>query len=249
LLILILVACVALGSGYVGVMVGQRFERNQLCCSMPRWRNLKVSLQEAFGMVSFYSQIGQDKWVAEAVFPGARNGFFVDVGSADGTISSNTKALEQRGWTGVCIDPFPSNMQDRTCQMLREVVFIRSGERVKFKKSGEIGGIEAKLGIWKDRTKASPTVEFTTVTLGEILERTHAPQFIHFMSLDIEGAELDALQAFPFDKYRLGALAVEHNGEEPKRTEIRKLLTAHGYELSHSWLQDDFYVVAVAGQK
>ena len=64
------------------------------------------------------------------------------------------------------------------------------------------------------------------------------------MSLDIEGAELEALNGFPFDKYKVGAWAIEHNWEEPKRTNIDSLMKAHGYRRTHSWYQDDFYVRA-----
>ena len=72
-------------------------------------------------------------------------------------------------------------------------------------------------------------VELTTVTLGEILDRINAPSFIHFMSLDIEGAELEALKGVPFDRYRFGAMAIEHNDEEPKRTDLVKFLGEQGY--------------------
>jgi hypothetical protein len=152
--------------------------------------------------------------------------------------------LERHGWTGICIDPFPSNMEDRTCQMLKEVVFSAAGQKVQFQASGELGGVADTLGTWKDRAMKGRTVEFTTTTLADVLKRTNAPSFIHFMSLDIEGAELEALKAFPFDTHTFGALAVEHNDEEPKRTAIATLLQSHGYRRSHSWRQDDFYVRA-----
>jgi hypothetical protein len=48
-----------------------------------------------------------------------------------------------------------------------------------------------------DLVKDAKTVELTTVTLGNIMQRANAPSFIHFMSLDIEGAELEALRGFP----------------------------------------------------
>jgi FkbM family methyltransferase len=240
--VFVLVLAVAFGSGWVGLKVGRKFERNRLCCQTPRWRNLRVAVLETFGLVTFPSQIGQDKWVSETVFPDVSNGFFLDVGSGDGTAGSNTKALERKGWTGICVDPFPKNMQDRTCQMLEEVVFNESGRKLSFHASGDIGGIADTLGVWKDMAKTAPTVEFTTTTLGDILQRTNAPRFIHFMSLDIEGAELEALKGFPFDKYKIGALAVEHNLEEPKRTEIEALMKSHGYRRVHTWYQDDFYL-------
>jgi hypothetical protein len=35
---------------------------------------------------------------------------------------------------------------------------------------------------------------------------------------------------------------VEHNFEEPKRSQIQELMKSHGYERTHSWYQDDFYM-------
>ena len=111
-----------------------------------------------------------------------------------------------------------------------------------FQTSGTLGGITETLGHWKNAAMKAPAVEFTTTTLAEILERHKAPKFIHFISLDIEGAELEALKAFPFDQYRLGSMAVEHNFEQPKRDLILALMKQHGYRRSHSWAQDDFYI-------
>ena len=243
-LVVVLLVCASIVSGLGGFAIGRRDQLNQMCCLVPRGRNIVLSIEETLGLVSFPSQIGQDKWVSEAVFPGVTNGFFLDVGSWDGTIDSNTKALEQKGWTGICIDPFPKNMQDRTCKMFKDVVHSQSGKRVSFRQSDALGGIEDTLGRWKQATENTRTIELTTVTLGEILETAKAPRFIHFVSLDIEGAELEALRGFPFDRYQIGALAVEHNFEEPKRRDIEVLMNSHGYNRVHSWLQDDFYLPA-----
>ena len=100
------------------------------------------------------------------------------------------------------------------------------------------------MGKWKTLAGESPAVDFITVTLGDILSRANAPSYIHFMSLDIEGAELEALRGLPFDRYSFGAMAIEHNDEEPKRSEIGALLESHGYVRVHTWKQDDFYLPA-----
>jgi hypothetical protein len=243
-MIAVLLVALAFASGFVSANFWAQFKLNKACCRIPTARRLVVSAKETLGLTRFYSEIGQDKWVSETIFPGLENGFFLDVGSADGTRFSNTKALEKNGWTGMCIDPFPTNMQDRSCQMFKEVVSSKSGERVNFRAAGLLGGIEDTIGIGmhKDYALKSPSVEFTTVTLGDILERAKAPRFIHFVSLDIEGAELDALKGFPFDKYQIGALAVEHNYEEPKRSQIEAFMKSHGYQRVHSWSQDDLYL-------
>jgi FkbM family methyltransferase len=242
LVFLVLIALAVVGEYRWGWSFMGRFQENRACCLVPVLRNLSLSARELRGSAKFFSEVGQDKWVTETVFPDKTSGFFLDVGSGHGTIGSNTKLLELKGWTGICIDPFPKHMEGRTCTMLPEVVFSEGGKRVSFHASGDLGGIADTLGAWKAKAAQAPVVEFTTVTLADILERTHAPAAIDFMSLDIEGAELDALKGFPFDRYQVGAMAIEHNYEEPKRTDIETYLNARGYRRVHTVKQDDFYL-------
>jgi FkbM family methyltransferase len=246
----VLVGAIALGSAYVGLKLGRRDQRDADCCQLSLSRSLFVSAKEELGLVTFYSNMGQDKWVSEVVFPGVTDGFFLDVGSGDGTVMSNTKTLEQKGWTGICIDAFPKNMQDRTCQVFKEAVSDESGRKVKFfAHPGLWGGIVDTLSDTRKKiVDTAPVVEFTTVTLRDILERAKAPRFIHFVSLDIEGGEINALKGFPFDQYRIGALTVEHNYHEPQRTIIRTLMESHGYKYVHTSVRDDFYMPADADQ-
>jgi FkbM family methyltransferase len=240
----LLLGGLVLVAGYVGGRAGRHYEYNYLCCGMAKRHNMLTSLKESLGLVRFPSQIGQDRWVAEVVFPGVANGFFLDVGSADGYFNSNTWALERRGWSGICVDPFPTNMGARTCRVFKDAVDSVSGRKVSFAAAGETGGITTHLSSGKDAVGRAPTVTLPTVTLGEILHRAAAPPFIHFLSLDIEGAELEALRGFPFAEYKVGAMAIEHNYEEPKRSQIGALLNAHGYIRARTWMQDDFYLAA-----
>ena len=214
---------------------------NRRCCQLPFGRAFAITVQETLGNPPYPSEIGQDKWVAEVMFPGTSSGVFLDVGSGHGQIGSNTRALEDRGWTGICVDPFPTAMEGRSCQMIKEVVSSESGKVVKFHTHDGLGGIADSLGKWKDEASKAPVVELTTVTLADVLERAAAPAFIHFLSLDIEGAELAALRGIPFDRFRFGAMAIEHNEEEPKRTEIIKFLEERGYRRVHTYKQDDFF--------
>jgi FkbM family methyltransferase len=226
------------------VEIRKQYDLNRVCCDLSLPQALRLTWEEAIGGRSFPSEIGQDKWVIARMFPGVTDGFFLDVGSGHGTIGSNTKALEERGWSGICVDPFPVHMEGRTCAMAKEVVSSTSGKTVKFHTHSGLGGIADTLGKWKEEAQKSPAVELTTVTLAHILEREKAPPFIHFLSLDIEGAELDALRGIPFDRYRFGAMAIEHNEEEPKRTDILRFLEGHGYRRTHTYKQDDFYAPA-----
>lgn len=214
---------------------------NRRCCQLPLSRAFVIALQETQGNPPYPSEIGQDKWVAEVMFPGVHDGVFLDVGSGHGQIGSNTKALEDRGWSGICVDPFPTAMEGRNCQVIKEVISSEAGKKVLFHTHDGLGGIADTLGKWKGEASKAPAVELTTVTLAQVLEQGKAPAFIHFLSLDIEGAELDALRGIPFDKYRFGAMAIEHNEEEPKRADIITFLAARGYRRVHTYKQDDFF--------
>jgi hypothetical protein len=149
------------------------------------------------------------------------------------------QGLEERGWTGICVDPFPTHMEaapagwkSRRLERRRAVV--------KFHTHSGLGGIADTLGKWKEEAEKSPGGRAHHHTLGEVLDGAGAPSFIHFLSLDIEGAELEALKGVPFDKYRFGAMAIEHNDEEPKRRSA-EIPRRKGYRAVHSYKQDDFY--------
>jgi hypothetical protein len=230
---------------YVGLKVGPIYEINFHCCTQDRLTNLFSSLKEFAGFLEFHSQMDQDRWIVVGVFPGVKNGYFVDVGSWDGVKGSNTKVLEDLGWSGICIDPFPKNMRSRTCAVFTEVVDSKAGRKVRFRAAGDLGGIEEYFGKTKEdnKVKQAQVVDFTTTTLEDILDRAKAPNFIHFMSLDIEGGELEALKGLPFSKYKVGAFTIEHNFEEPKRSQIKALLESHGYRRVRSVDQDDYYVL------
>jgi FkbM family methyltransferase len=191
----------------------------------------------------YHGQLGQDLWVLEKVFPGVKDGYFVDVGSGDGERISNTWSLEAHGWTGVCIDPFPTNMERRSCKVFEEVVYGTTGKKVQFRTAGLFGGIDALIpSRMRQQIGQSRTVEFTTVTLDDLLARAGAPRFIHYVSIDVEGAELEVLKGFSLSRYRVGAFTIEHNFEQPKRTEIRNLLERNGYRLAANRRWDDWYV-------
>ena len=139
---------------------------------------LSLSKAAEFDESQYHSKYGQDRWVAHIVFPDIRNGFYVDVGCGDGVIGSNTKIFDDLGWKGICIDPFPTNMQTRTAEVFKEVVYSEPGRQIRFRASGLIGGIVDHLDYTKDWDKNAEIVEFTTSTLDEILSRANAPNYI-----------------------------------------------------------------------
>ncbi len=211
---------------------------------MARSPSLYLDLKEYAGLQTFYSQLGQDKWVLGKVFPGVTDGYFVDVGAWDAELGSNTKALEERGWTGVCVEPFPRNWANRRCELFEEVVYRRKGEVVQFRQADGLGGIDEHIDRYRSEVAPFSVVELTTTTLDDVLARANAPRFIHYISIDTEGSELEILLGLPFSRYTVGAFSIEHNFEEPRRQQIRSLLEGHGYRFAREQLVDDWYVLA-----
>ena len=139
---------------------------------------------------------------------------FLTSASGEGTNLSNSKAFEERGWMGICIDPFPTHMEGRTCQMFKEVVWSVPGHTVQFHTQQDLGGIAETSVNGRRRHQPRRSSSSPRPTLADILERAKAPADIAFMSLDIEGAELEALRGLPFDRYRFGA-TIEHTTKSP----------------------------------
>ena len=244
LVILLLVG--ALGAGaYLGYRTGRAEVLQEFVGieHLPARRSLAI--RYALGLEDFQGVAGQDLWVMHRVHPRVTNGFFVDLGSADGVANSTTWALERSGWTGICVDPFPRNMESRTCQVFAEAVDNVGGQTVQFQNPGsESGGILKYAGWWVSPEDKKNLVEVKTTTLRDVLRRGNAPSYIHYLNVDIEGAEYMALSEFPFDEYEFGAITIEHNNMEDQRAKIRELLVKNGYRLEHAILDQDWYVRA-----
>lgn len=247
--VLCVVGLVSVGALGVGAYFGYRAGRAEAFHEFVGIRDFRerwnYAIRYALGLEEFKGVTGQDLWVKHSVHPGATDGFFVDLGSADGIAISNTWALEQNGWAGICVDPFPRNMETRTCQVFAEAVDNVGGRTVQFQNPGSYsGGILKYAGWWVSQENKENTVEVKTTTLRDILRRGNAPSYIHYLNVDIEGAEYMAVSEFPFNEYKFGAITIEHNNLEDQRAKIRELLGKKGYRLEWAIRDQDWYVPA-----
>ena len=111
-----------------------------------------------------------------------------------------------------------------------------------FGEESAYSGHEAFLGLHAaDAHRGTKHLQNST-TLEAVFEKHHVPAFVDFLSLDTEGSEYEILSATNLNKWIFGHVAVEHNQEEPKRSQIRKLLLANGYVLDQEVTFDDWYV-------
>lgn len=196
------------------------------------------------------SQLGQDLWVLKQTNY-KKNGFFVEFGATDGILLSNSYLLEKEfGWQGLCAEPnpkfFTQLQHNRNCTVTNACIAAETGKRVQFILANEFGGIAdyANNDQHADKRAAylaeGNIIQLSTVCLHDFLLENKAPKKIDYMSIDTEGSEYNILATFPFQKWNIELLSIEHNFTE-SRENIRKLLASFGYKCVESKWDDWFY--------
>ena len=200
-------------------------------------------------MTSF-SQLGQDLEVLK-FYNNKREGFFIEIGASDGIELSNTYLLEKMyNWKGICVEPIPEsfnllckNRLNSLC--CNKAVYSESNTEVIFDIANYhllLSGISSHIDRHRDRVNSNKTqIIVTTISFNDLLEKYNAPLFIDYLSLDTEGSELEILKSVDLQKYTFGLIDVEHNYIEPRRSQIRDLLTSNGYEYIRENKFDDCY--------
>ncbi len=178
------------------------------------------------------SQAGQDFWVYSEAFNEMRNGYFVDIGAADGVNLSNTFLLERRyGWRGICVEANPEFFERlrrwRRCTCLNLCLDQEEGV-MDFAMDGLFGGIvsgdtDNTSGVVGEKAGAT-VIRLKTMPLEAVLDRHGAPKEIDYLSIDVEGAEERILRRFDFGKYLFRCVTIERPTEA-----LRNLFARHGY--------------------
>ena len=198
-----------------------------------------------------YSQLQQDLNVLK-FYKLKTNGFFVEIGAADGIELSNTYLLERYvNWKGICVEPNPNNYSKLVLNRPNSIccdkaIYNETGLILDFdiaNNSEVLSGISSHItNVWKrDVDNNKTTIQIETLSLTDLLDKNNAPSFIEYLSLDTEGSEYEILKNFNFNKYIFGLIDVEHNYQEPTRTNIRELLLGNGYIFIGQNYFDDCY--------
>ena len=160
--------------------------------------------------------------------------YFVEFGVADGTTLSNTLLLEVVGWHGVCGEALDSFFTEaakrRHCTLVNHALAAKTGENLEFRVSGLLSSLSktASKDIHSEERERAACVSVVTKRLDEILDDAGAPSTIGFLSLDIEGAELEVLSSFSFSKYKFCCAVIEHN-HSPDELAIDQIMISNGY--------------------
>jgi len=190
-----------------------------------------------------YAQWGEDALVWD-YFHRRPRGFFIEVGANDPVHLSQTCLLEQNGWEGILVEP-----QAECCTRLRQV---RTRSKVIQAACGapeRRGKALFRVATRQDRSMLAnqkpaeevvftQTVEVDLVTLDDILAESGNPN-LDFLSIDVEGGELDVLRGFNLAKHRPSLILVEDDVYDLR---LHSHLRAQGYKLVKRTGSNNWYV-------
>ena len=180
-------------------------------------------------------------------------GTFIEIGASDGITDNNTYLLENCGWSGICFEPNIDFWQlltkNRKCLLDSRAVYSKTDQIVRFSVdhtatfSGVISSSQKKsISLKMNTTREIRNVR--TICLNDIFSLLNSNN-VTYLSLDVEGTELEILEVFNFDEYQINMISVEHNGELKKSYHLNKLLRKKGYKRIFKYLSgpDFFYIL------
>lgn len=192
--------------------------------------------------MTYYSQINQDKYFIEEIIKFKKNGKFLDIGANDGITESNTYCLEKEyGWSGLCIEA--NHELAKLCSINRPASTVSCS--VVWSDEKYIDFIEPMNGNnllsridnipWNDNYFTNEFIDKKiskrkTTTIKNILGSSKHHYFDYF-SLDIEGAELEALKGIDWSNTKFGFITVEYGNREHYQNLISHFLHCVGYTL------------------
>jgi FkbM family methyltransferase len=203
------------------------------------------ALHAAYGP-KIYSQ-GEEETLIRAFFRDRRKGFFLDVGASHFEKDSTTYYLEKHlGWKGIAVDALEEfrDGYQRFRPRTKFFAFFVTNEaglakdfHVYTRDTRISSGSLAQLrSLPKVKERFIKTVKVPTTTLDDLLTAEGVTE-VDFVSLDIEGSEPEALEAFDLRRYRPELLCVE--SQTYTREALLDYFAGSGYELIEKYREAD----------
>lgn len=142
-------------------------------------------------------------------------GFYIDVGAGDPEFLSVTHAFYDRGWRGLDVEPLPEKAALLRAARPRDIVvqaaLSDAAGRATFHrviKDGDVGLSTLDPDMAGRSGAEVETFEVAVTTLADLC-REHVRGDVHFLKVDVEGAEAFVLRGFDFSAVRPWIILVE----------------------------------------
>lgn len=180
-------------------------------------RHIETKYKEQFiGSKTIWSQYGEDI-VISWLFLHKHNGFFVDIGAYHPKKISNTYWFYERGWRGINIEPNLDALKDFELQRPEDInvnagVYNKEGLLTFYKfNHSYLNTLDAEVGEQriKDGEPFIEKIDVKVERLETILDKYANGREIDFLTIDVEGFDLEVLQSNNWEKYRPKIICVE----------------------------------------
>ena len=177
-----------------------------------------------------YAQNYQDVWFESLAYHNGwlpkGKGFYIDLGAFLPLVCSNSAKLElQYSWDGICVEPRVNmgfqEQRPRTVEVNRAMTGT-SGKRVS------MGGPGGQLFHVQDSHRSGQQL-VTTMNARDLIScvnstatpetdcsgvhaTTVVPNFIHLVTMDVEGNEADLLRTWPWELVEVAVFIIETGG-------------------------------------
>jgi FkbM family methyltransferase len=179
-------------------------------------------------------------------------GVFLDIGSNDGITLSNTRALAEQGWSGVCVEPSPTAFvklqelykgnKNVYCYPFAlgttndKVILKDSGSHLGKSDSGLLSTlIPEETNRWKSTTQYTD-VEVQCYRYKTFLNRIKFKKF-DFVSIDVEGMEVEIMKQMDFTDVKL--VCAEWNSKPEVKSEFDRIL--YGFNVIYTSAENLIY--------
>lgn len=159
---------------------------------------------------------------------------YLDIGAHHPKFLSNTYYFYRKGCQGVCVEPDPVLFKEIMVKRRNDIclnlgVGVSSQDKASFyimstPTLNTFSEEEARRYESYGNNKIEKVLDIPLLTVNEIIASyfAHCP---HFVSLDVEGFDLDIVRSFDFDRYRPQVFCIEtlsytEDNSEAKTTEI-----------------------------
>lgn len=168
-----------------------------------------------------------------------QGGRYVEVGANHPTDDSISRAFYDRGWRGVTVEPVPRFAELHRAErpedtQVEAAVTSRDVEDVTLHVVGGTGLSSLRDDVGAQHTREGWDVQDIQVparSLDSILSAELAPgQEIHFMVVDVEGAEREVLESVDLRRWRPWVLVVEATAPSSPKAEVALARRTH-----HEW--------------
>lgn len=163
-------------------------------------------------------------------------GVFVEAGALDGLFMSNTKLLEDLGWTGVLIEPSKS-AATKCAQNRKSPVAWGALVSSNYKHKSAYGtflydgqdGLGARSSMVVNPHVKQELVSVPAITMNQVL-RDMGLKKVHFASIDVEGFELNVFKGFNLEEFDVDYVLTEVNFNIYDLEDMEEMMGKQGYK-------------------